>query len=37
MFYFMTFHTKLSWMQNHCVFSSKKEIDLLKFMMELRI
>ena len=33
----MTFHTKLSLVQNHWVFGLKKEMDLLKFMIELDI
>ena len=33
----MTFYTKLSRVPTHCVFGSKKWMDLLKFMMELDI
>ena len=33
----MTLYTKLSRVPNHCVFGSKKWMDLLKFMMELGI
>ena len=33
----MTFHTKLEWVQNHCLFRTTKEMDSLKFKMELDI
>ena len=33
----MTFHTKILWVQNHSVLGSMKQIDILKFMMELDI
>ena len=31
----MTFHAKLQQVQNHCVLSSVKLMDLFKFMIEL--
>ena len=31
----MTFRKKPSWVQSHCVFGSKKQMDLLKLMVEL--
>ena len=33
-FQFMTFHTNVLWVQNHCIFGSIKWMDLLKFMVE---
>ena len=36
-FQFMTFHTKLLWIQTCCAFGWIKQMDLLKFMMELDI
>ena len=34
-FQFMTFHTKLLWVQYHCILDSPKEMDFLKFVMAL--
>ena len=36
-FQFMTFHTKLLWVQYHCILDSTKEMDFLKFVMTLYI
>ena len=33
----MTFHAKLELVQNHCVLGSMKQMDFLKFMMELDV
>ena len=30
----MTFYTNLSWVQNHCVFASKKWMDLLTYFIQ---
>ena len=34
-FWFITCHTKLWLVQNHCILGSLKQMDLLEFMMEL--
>ena len=37
MFWFLTFHAKLLWVENHCVLGLTKYMDLLMFLMELNI